>query len=184
MSTQPITKTPAEAAKHEWRHVGVGACVRLKSGIWHVVERAGDVITLRNAQTGKSVPGSPPPGQLVTVLQPGDPLYLPGPDEAAAQARVAGLSEPAQGMLATALVQTMLGGHVVATRDLDDPTAEQVCPPVDGMHARHLAAHLYLFHRLEADDVPDLAAPPELAVLHALHDSRRASTAHRHTSTR
>lgn len=181
MTTGAIAKSPQEAARHEWRHVPVGACIRLKSGIWHVVERNGDEITMRNPRNNHVATGTPPPGNLVVILQPGDPLYVPPPDELAAARRIEHLSEPAREMLTGALVQTMLGGHVVAVRDLDRPDAPQQCPSAEGMAARHLAAHLYLLHRLEPDDVLDLAAPPEITVLHALHDSRRAFTAHCHT---
>lgn len=175
-----ITKTPAEAAQHEWRHVPVGACIRLKSGVWHVTARNGDVITMWNTRTGQESTGTPPPANMVTVLQPGDTLYVPPSDVAAAEARVEGLSEAAQGQLATALVQVMLGAHVVAERDLDDPAAPASCPAVRTMAPHHLAAHLHLFHKLDDGDPVNLATPGDPAVLLALHDSRRAATPHRH----
>lgn len=176
----PVSKTPAEAALHEWRHVPVGACIRLKSGVWWVVERDGDLITMTNARTGQTSTGTPNPGNMVTVLQPGDTLYIAPPEVAAAEQRVEGLSEPAQGALASALVQVMLGAHVVATRDLTVPDAPQQCPPVDTMAPHHLAAHLHLFHRLADDDPVNLAEPGEPGVLLALHESRRPATPHVH----
>ena len=178
-----IAKTDREAALHEWRHVPVGATIRLKSGIWWITARGEhnpDEITMTNARTGAVVTGTPPPGQQVTVLRHGDPLYLPGPEIAVADAATAGLSEPAAAALAVALVQVTLGAHVVATRDLSDPRAPAQCPPVAGLVPHHLAAHLYLFHKIEPTDSLDLAAPPEIDVLLALHDSRRTSTAHSH----
>jgi hypothetical protein len=178
--TDKIEKSPAEAALHEWRHVPVGAVVRLKSGVWWVLARSGDRITMRNARSGQESTGSPPPGNMVTILQPGDTLYVAPPELAAAEQRVAGLSEAAQGQLASALVQVMLGAHVVAERDLDDPTAPANCPDVRTMAPHHLAAHLHLFHALADDDPVNLAAPGDPAVLHALHESRRAATPHRH----
>lgn len=176
----------AEVNLHEWRHVPVGACIRLKSGIWHVIERdvsAADVITMRNIKTGRESTGSPPPGNLVTVLQPGDPLYVAPADEAAAQVRTAGLSEPAAASLASALVQIHLGMHVVGERDLDRPGDPMRCPPVEGMAPAHLAAHLILFHRLDNDDPVSAAAPDDPAVLLALHASRVASAEHVHIAT-
>lgn len=174
----------AEANLHEWRHVPVGACIRLKSGIWHVVARSGNAtITMRNAKTGQETAGSPPPGNLVTVLQPGDPLYVAPADEAAAQVRTAGLSEPAAASLASALVQIHLGMHVVGERDLDRPSDPMRCPPVGGMAPHHLAAHLILLHRLEPSDPVSATTPGDPAVLLALHASRAASAEHVHLVT-
>lgn len=171
----------AEANTHEWRHVPVGACVRLKSGIWHVVARSGDAtITMRNAKTGQETAGSPPPGNLVTVLQPGDPLYVAPADEAAAQARTVGLSEPAAASLASALVQIHLGMHVVGERDLDRPGDPMRCPAVESLAPAHLAAHLILFHRLEPSDPVSATGPGDPAVLLALHASRVAAAEHVH----
>jgi hypothetical protein len=181
MSARSVTKTPAEANTHEWRHVPVGACIRLKSGIWHVVEREGDVITMRNPKNNHVTTGSPPPGSMVTVLHPGDPLYVAPADEAAAQARIAGLSESAAAGLASALVQIHLGTYVVGERDLDRPGDPMRCPPVEPMPPSHLVAHLILFHRLDDGDPVNATNPGDPAMLLALHASRVASAEHVHT---
>lgn len=181
MIIQPIAKTPAEADLHEWRHVPVGACIRLKSGTWHVLARSGNAtITMRNTRTGQETTGSPPPGNMVTVLQPGDALYVPSDDEAAAAERIEGLSESAAASLASALVQIHLGMHVVAERDLDRPGDPMRCPAVGSMAPHHLAAHLILFHRLEQGDPVNATAPGDPTVLLALHASRVASAEHVH----
>lgn len=173
----------AEANLHEWRHVPVGACIRLKSGIWHVVERDGDVITMMNPRNNHVTTGSPPPGNLVTVLQPGDPLYIAPADEAAARTRTAELGESAVADLASVLVQIHLGAHVVGERDLDRPSDPMRCPSVEGMAPHHLAAHLILFHRLENYDPVSATAPGDRTVLLALHASRAATAEHTHDVT-
>lgn len=180
MSTQPIAKTPAEANLHEWRHVPVGACIRLKSGTWHVLSREGGSITMRNTRTGQESTGTPPPGNMVTVLQPGDALYVPPADEAAAAGRVEGLSGPAAASLASALVQIHLGMHVVGERDLDRPGDPMRCPAIEDMAPHHLAAHLILFHRLDQGDPVNATTPGDPAVLLALHASRVTSAEHVH----
>jgi len=87
---------------------------------------------------------------------------------------------PAQADLATAMVQVTLGAHVMATQDPSDPEAAFTAPATDGLSDRQLAAHLWIFHRLERTDIPDLAIPPERTVLHGLHASRRDREPHRH----
>jgi hypothetical protein len=165
---------------HPWRSVRPGWCVKTKGGVYTVTDRNGDMITMADV-TGAAVTGTPPPSKHVTVLLPGHPRYLAPPDAAASEAMIAPLGEASAARLASALVVTRLGGHVMAERDLSSTPSLDRCPPVDGLVAPHLAAHLYVYHRLEPTDPVTFDTDADLAVLRALHEVRLPAVAHDHS---
>lgn len=178
----PIREPDAnEQREMPWGHVQPTCTIRLKSGVWWVIEREGDTLTMQHTRSKRIEKGTPPAGRLVRVLFEDDTDYVPHPDVAAAQRATQRLPGGAAQDLATLLLESRLGGVVLATRDLSDPTQPMQCPVVKSLTRGLLAAHLWTAHRLEAVDIPDLAAPPELDVLIALHDSRRAATPHIHS---
>ena len=155
-------------------------CVRTSTGAYTIVDRQGETITMALA-SGAVVTGSPPPHRHVTVLLPGHARYVAGPAERAAEAQVVGLSEASQASLAEALVVVRLGGHVVAERDLSVPAAAARCPAVETLVPQHLAAHLWLFHKVTPDDPIDFGADLDLTVLRAVHETRAVAVLHDHT---
>jgi hypothetical protein len=154
--------------------------VKTKGGVYAVTDRDGEAITMADASGAKAT-GWPPPSKHVTVLLPGHPRYLAAPDAEAAEAMIAPLGELSAARLASALVVTRLGGHVMAERDLASPAIADRCPPISTLVAPHLAAHLYVYHRLEPADPVTFDTDADLAVLRALHEVRLPAVAHDHS---
>jgi hypothetical protein len=169
-----------ELREMPWGSIQPTCTIRLKSGVWWVIERDGPRLTMQHARSGRTETGAPPAGRLVRVLFEDDSDYVPPPAIRAAERAVATLPAAPAAELATLLVESRLGGVVVATRDLRNPTEPTRCPGVKSSTRGILAAHLWCFHALESTDIPDLAAPPEWPVLVALHDTRRGATPHSH----
>jgi hypothetical protein len=165
---------------HPWRSVRPGWCVKTKGGIYTVTDRNGEAITMADV-TGAAVTGTPPASKHVTVLLPGHPRYLAPSDAAAAEAMIAPLGEVSAARLASALVVTRLGGHVMAERDLALAATADRCPLVGALVAPHLAAHLYVYHRLEPNDPVTFDTDGDLAVLRALHEVRLPAVDHDHS---
>lgn len=186
VTAQPITEirepTRDEQRTFTWDQLRPGHVIETgrRADVFWIMARDGGVFDVENARTHETERGTPRLGDMVRVLFRDDPGYIPHPDEAAAMRAVARLDDDDRFALAGALVQTVLRGHVMATRAVDDPDAPLIAPPAGTLLRGQLAAHLWVFHRLESDDIPDLAVPPEQEILAALHASRRAREPHLH----
>lgn len=167
-----------------WAHVGDGAVVDYKRSTYAVSR---DLKTDDRAVALTCVPrrcprcphaGRPHPGAEVRVLFPGHPHYVTPGADVPAQSVTDALGEPAQAVLAEALVTVRLGARQVGV--IEDGADRFTCPPLREMRPKDLVHHLYLFHDLSGvHDPSDLPSAPG-AVLVQVHRIAPARPEHDH----
>ena len=152
-----------------WERVRPKDQLLVQGLVWRVTDRTGPKVMMRCEATGKTTVGEPSPTREVTLLMPGDPLYVPERGEAIPEG-----TDPHE--MAVALVTVRLSGIVVGSRpDIKTWDGSWDVPVGAVLAPRAMRQHLALMH---AGDIDWAGAPDDaLADLHAAHEP---TVTHRH----